>query len=70
MKGNKCSIIQLAQKISFIATILLLTVRALFEMGKFESNISNLTIGFVIVILIMFSILKELEQYLILIFDL
>lgn len=44
MKGNKCSIIQLAQKISFIATILLLTVRALFEMGKFESNISNLTI--------------------------
>lgn len=61
-KSDRCSITQVFQIASFIAILILLAVRVLFEMGKIESNISNSTIGFFFVISIMFSFLKELEQ--------
>lgn len=60
MKENKsCSIIQLVRISSFILLFIILLVRFLSELCKWNVNISNETIGFAIVIALIFFFLKE-----------
>ena len=52
-------IIQVLKVLSFILLIGVLLIRVLSEWGKLNANISNETIGFAIVIALIFFFLKE-----------
>ena len=60
MKENKnCSIIQVFRIISFLLLLSVLVVRFLSEWCKWDVNITNETMGFAIIIALMFFFLKE-----------
>ena len=60
MEENKsCSIINLVRVSSFILVLLALAIRFLSEWWKWDVNISNETIGFAIIIALIFLFLKE-----------
>lgn len=60
MKENKSyTLIQVFRIISFLLLLSVLVVRFLSECGKINANISNETIGFAIVIALIFFFLKE-----------
>lgn len=60
MKENKsCSLIKVVRISSFVLVLFTLTVRFLSECGIINANISNETIGFAIIIALLFFFLKE-----------
>lgn len=58
-KNKSYTIIQVFRIISFLLLLSVLVVRFLSECGKINANISNETIGFAIVIALIFFFLKE-----------
>lgn len=58
-ENKSCSIINLVRVSSFILVLLALAIRFLSEWWKWDVNISNETIGFAIIIAVIFFFLKE-----------
>ena len=59
IENNSCLIINLVRVGSFILVLLALAIRFLSEWWKWDVNISNETIGFAIIIALIFFFLKE-----------